>query len=56
MRALLSVNFVFSVVKIWFGVFMASAEIELRGHIIDSFILPRVWGAIEDAGVRFHVR
>ncbi|HEU5438846.1 MAG TPA: TIGR00300 family protein [Ktedonobacterales bacterium] len=35
---------------------MASAEIELRGHIIDSLILPRVWGAIEDAGARFHVR
>ncbi len=35
---------------------MASAVIELRGHIIDSFILPRVWGAIEDAGARFHVR
>ena len=29
---------------------MASAEIELRGHIIDSLTLPRVWGAIEDAG------
>ena len=35
---------------------MASAEIELQGHIIDSFILPRVWGAIEDAGAHFHVR
>ena len=35
---------------------MASTEIELRGHIIDSFILPRVWGAIEDAGAHFHVR
>jgi len=35
---------------------MASTEIELRGHIIDSFILPRVWGAIEDAGARFRVR
>jgi lysine-ketoglutarate reductase/saccharopine dehydrogenase-like protein (TIGR00300 family) len=35
---------------------MASAEIELRGHIIDSLILPRVWGAIEDAGARFQVR
>jgi lysine-ketoglutarate reductase/saccharopine dehydrogenase-like protein (TIGR00300 family) len=35
---------------------MASAEIELHGHIIDSFILPRVWGAIEDAGARFTVR
>lgn len=35
---------------------MVSAEIELRGHIIDSFILPRVWGAIEEAGAHFHVR
>lgn len=35
---------------------MSSAEIELRGHIIDSYILPRVWGAIEDAGARFVVR
>jgi lysine-ketoglutarate reductase/saccharopine dehydrogenase-like protein (TIGR00300 family) len=35
---------------------MPSAEIELRGHIIDSYILPRVWGAIEDAGARFAVR
>lgn len=35
---------------------MASTEIELRGHIIDSYILPRVWGAIEDAGARFAVR
>lgn len=35
---------------------MASADIELRGHIIDSLILPRVWGAIEDAGARFKVR
>jgi lysine-ketoglutarate reductase/saccharopine dehydrogenase-like protein (TIGR00300 family) len=35
---------------------MASAEIELQGHIIDSFILPRVWGAIEEAGAHFHVR
>lgn len=34
---------------------MPSAEIELRGHIIDSYILPRVWGAIEDAGARFRV-
>ena len=34
---------------------MASTEIELRGHIIDSYILPRVWGAIEDAGARFRV-
>ncbi|HEU4783508.1 MAG TPA: TIGR00300 family protein [Ktedonobacterales bacterium] len=35
---------------------MVSAEIELRGHIIDSFILPRVWGAIEETGAHFHVR
>jgi lysine-ketoglutarate reductase/saccharopine dehydrogenase-like protein (TIGR00300 family) len=35
---------------------MPSAEIELRGHIIDSYVLPRVWGAIEDAGARFAVR
>jgi lysine-ketoglutarate reductase/saccharopine dehydrogenase-like protein (TIGR00300 family) len=27
----------------------------LQGHIIDSLILPRVWGAIEDAGAHFHV-
>ena len=35
---------------------MPSTEIELHGHIIDSYILPRVWGAIEDAGARFRVR
>ena len=35
---------------------MSSAEIELSGHIIDSYVLPRVWGAIEDAGGRFVVR
>jgi lysine-ketoglutarate reductase/saccharopine dehydrogenase-like protein (TIGR00300 family) len=35
---------------------MASTEIELRGHIIDSYTLPRVWGAIEDAGAHFEVR
>jgi lysine-ketoglutarate reductase/saccharopine dehydrogenase-like protein (TIGR00300 family) len=35
---------------------MASAEIELRGHITDSLTLPRVWGAIEDAGAHFQVR
>ncbi len=34
---------------------MASTIIELEGHIIDSLILPRVWGAIEDAGAHFHV-
>lgn len=33
----------------------ASAVIELEGHIIDSLTLPRVWGAIEDAGAHFHV-
>jgi len=35
---------------------MASTIIELEGHIIDSLILPRVWGAIEDAGAHFHVQ
>jgi lysine-ketoglutarate reductase/saccharopine dehydrogenase-like protein (TIGR00300 family) len=35
---------------------MASVVIELHGHIIDSLILPRVWGAIEDAGAHFHVQ
>ena len=35
---------------------MATMEIELRGHIIDSYTLPRVWGAIEDAGAHFTVR
>jgi lysine-ketoglutarate reductase/saccharopine dehydrogenase-like protein (TIGR00300 family) len=35
---------------------MASAEIELQGHIIDSYILPRIWGAIEDAGAHFRVQ
>ena len=35
---------------------MASVVIELRGHIIDSLILPRVWGAIEDASAHFHVQ
>jgi lysine-ketoglutarate reductase/saccharopine dehydrogenase-like protein (TIGR00300 family) len=35
---------------------MASTEIELHGHIIDSYILPRVWGSIENAGARFAVR
>lgn len=35
---------------------MASAVIELEGHIIDSLTLPRVWGAIEDAGAHFHVQ
>jgi lysine-ketoglutarate reductase/saccharopine dehydrogenase-like protein (TIGR00300 family) len=35
---------------------MASTVIVLEGHIIDSLILPRVWGAIEDAGAHFHVQ
>ncbi|HEX8727706.1 MAG TPA: TIGR00300 family protein [Ktedonobacterales bacterium] len=35
---------------------MASTVIELEGHLIDSLILPRVWGAIEDAGAHFHVQ
>ena len=34
---------------------MASGEIELSGHIIDSYTLPRVWGVIEDAGAHFRV-
>jgi lysine-ketoglutarate reductase/saccharopine dehydrogenase-like protein (TIGR00300 family) len=34
---------------------MASTEFELRGHIIDSYVLPRVWGTIEDAGASFQV-
>ncbi len=34
---------------------MADAEFELRGHIIDSYTLPRVWGAIEDARASFRV-
>jgi lysine-ketoglutarate reductase/saccharopine dehydrogenase-like protein (TIGR00300 family) len=38
------------------GYHMASTEIELEGHIIDSLILPRVWGAIEDAGAHFRVQ
>jgi lysine-ketoglutarate reductase/saccharopine dehydrogenase-like protein (TIGR00300 family) len=35
---------------------MPSTEVELRGHIIDSYILPRVWAAIMDAGARYQVR
>jgi lysine-ketoglutarate reductase/saccharopine dehydrogenase-like protein (TIGR00300 family) len=35
---------------------MASTVVELEGHLIDSLILPRVWGAIEDAGAHFHVQ
>ncbi|HEX9036231.1 MAG TPA: TIGR00300 family protein [Ktedonobacterales bacterium] len=35
---------------------MAKVVIELEGHIIDSLILPRVWGAIEDANAHFHVQ
>ncbi|HEV2236054.1 MAG TPA: TIGR00300 family protein [Ktedonobacterales bacterium] len=34
---------------------MASTEIALSGHIIDSYILPRVWAAIMDAGAHYHV-
>ena len=34
---------------------MPSTVVELRGHIIDSYILPRVWAAIMDAGARYHV-
>jgi lysine-ketoglutarate reductase/saccharopine dehydrogenase-like protein (TIGR00300 family) len=35
---------------------MPSAEVELRGHIIDSYILPRVWAAIMDAGAHYRAR
>ncbi len=35
---------------------MASTEVELHGHIIDSYILPRVWSAIMDAGAHYRVR
>jgi lysine-ketoglutarate reductase/saccharopine dehydrogenase-like protein (TIGR00300 family) len=35
---------------------MPSTDVELRGHIIDSYILPRVWAAIMDAGAHYHVR
>jgi lysine-ketoglutarate reductase/saccharopine dehydrogenase-like protein (TIGR00300 family) len=35
---------------------MPSAEVELRGHIIDSYILPRVWAAIMDAGAHYKAR
>ncbi len=35
---------------------MASTVVELEGHLIDSLILPRVWGAIEDADAHFHVQ
>ncbi len=34
---------------------MASEVIELRGHIIDSLILPRVWDTIMDQGANFEV-
>src|SRR5260370_6241024 len=34
---------------------MATETIELRGHIIDSLILPRVWDAIMDLGGNFDV-
>lgn len=34
---------------------MPSTEVELRGHIIDSYILPRVWAAIMDAGAHYNV-
>ncbi len=34
---------------------MATETIELRGHIIDSLILPRVWDAIMDLGGNFQV-
>ncbi len=34
---------------------MATETIELRGHIIDSLILPRVWDTIMDMGGNFEV-
>ncbi|HEY7347944.1 MAG TPA: TIGR00300 family protein [Ktedonobacterales bacterium] len=34
---------------------MATETIELRGHIIDSLILPRVWDTIMDLGGNFEV-
>src|SRR5215831_15293463 len=34
---------------------MATETIELRGHIIDSLILPRVWDTIMDLGGNFQV-
>lgn len=34
---------------------MVETEIELRGHIIDSLILPRVFGAIMDLGGEFQI-
>lgn len=34
----------------------ASREIELKGHIIDSYILPQVFGTIMDAGGNFIVK
>jgi lysine-ketoglutarate reductase/saccharopine dehydrogenase-like protein (TIGR00300 family) len=34
---------------------MPSATVELRGHIIDSYMLPRVWSAIMEAGAHYHV-
>lgn len=34
---------------------MPSTVVDLRGHIIDSYILPRVWAAIMDAGARYRV-
>src|SRR5579885_71295 len=34
---------------------MATETIELRGHIIDSLILPRVWDTIMDQGGNFEV-
>jgi lysine-ketoglutarate reductase/saccharopine dehydrogenase-like protein (TIGR00300 family) len=34
---------------------MPSATVELSGHIIDSYVLPRVWSAIIEAGAHYHV-
>jgi lysine-ketoglutarate reductase/saccharopine dehydrogenase-like protein (TIGR00300 family) len=34
---------------------MPSTQVALSGHIIDSYILPRVWAAIMDAGAHYRV-
>ena len=35
---------------------MATQDIELHGHIIDSLILPRIWDTIMRQGAAFHVQ
>jgi lysine-ketoglutarate reductase/saccharopine dehydrogenase-like protein (TIGR00300 family) len=35
---------------------MPSTQVALSGHIIDSYILPRVWAAIMDAGAHYRVQ